>query len=513
MYRDRDKIVDRIDSDDELLDTQLPISASDSEEQYTPIMEEMIYSGLVLKNNYILLKKIGFGNNAAVWMIYNISLQSYMAMKIQDDQCYEDGCREVAIIKEINNYADKHPQEKIYCIKMLDYFVYEISEDIKYVCSLYELYAGSINVIITHGKYKYGLPIKVAKRIIKQLLISLNVLHNKLNIIHTDIKPENILFKGISEHNQKIIELFTKSMFQEKYDKLKKMFKEEDNKFQEELEALAIESVKDLYNFNINIDNEEEFIPDDDDDDDEIIEGDDDDDFDNDSSENSIENIPPFNKRRQSIEDLIEHLDYITVHDFDEECDYDFYNVLNNKEKSTDTESIVNDKYVNECEIALTDFGNSYFYNKRTRNEIQDRKYRAPEIILDFNYGYACDIWSVGCVAFELVTGFSLFEPETRPLTKDIHHLYLMEKMLGPLPLGMKKQSKRCRFLFDAKNNYHIKNIKPFTHVSIKDRLIKQFLLSDKDAIELCEFLEQCLIYNPNKRATVNDLLHSKWLN
>jgi cell division cycle 2-like protein len=37
--------------------------------------------------------------------------------------------------------------------------------------------------------------------------------------------------------------------------------------------------------------------------------------------------------------------------------------------------------------------------------------YRAPELLLEFrNYSYAVDMWSMGCVFVELITGQVLFQ-------------------------------------------------------------------------------------------------------
>ena len=480
------------------------------EEETMPIPEEIIFPGLVLKEDYVLLKKIGFGNNAGVWMTYQIKTQTYLAIKIQDYQCYHDGCREVAIIKKINNYCKENKNKNIYCVKMLDYFVYEEDDETKFVCSVYDLYAGSIQMILNNGKHKYGLAIPIVKKITKQLLTALATLHSELRIIHTDIKPENILFKGTPDDHIRIIELFVKSNFQEKYNKLLETF--DKPRFMEELEILALDSVKEICNLVTAVDGgDEEFIPDDEDiDEDDFIEGEDDD-YNSESS--SEENNNRFNERKQSIDDVIEHLDYKDMHNIEEEGYYDFVEVLNNRPNTTDTIEVIDDKYVINCETALTDFGNSYFFEKRTKNEIQDRRYRAPEVVLDFNYGYVCDIWSIACVVFELLTGFVLFEPLEEPLNKDIHHLFLMEKMLGPIPLKMKKASKRSKFLFDKNRKYHIKNAEEFRPMFLKERLIKQFLFTKKDASEIADFLLCGLEYDPSKRFNANEMLKHPWLN
>ena len=40
-----------------------------------------------------------------------------------------------------------------------------------------------------------------------------------------------------------------------------------------------------------------------------------------------------------------------------------------------------------------------------------------------------CDIWSVGCIMFELYLGFTLFQTHDNR-----EHLAMMEKILGPFP-------------------------------------------------------------------------------
>lgn len=508
------------DDDDDPLDENNTLLVSDDsddsfdEDSLKP--DDIIYPGLVLgleKNQdyYVLLKKIGSGNNAFVWLAYHINSSLYRAMKIQDYQCYNDGCREVAIIKTINKYC-REKNKNIYCINMLDYFVYEENKNTKFVCSVYELYAGSIQMVLNRGKHKYGLPIPVVKQITRQLLIALAALHDELKIIHTDVKPENILFKGTTNDHAKIIELFESSGFKRKYLQIVKKHGSNYKKFMDELDALARESVKEICKFKLELIDDEELEPDGISDEDSFIEGEEDgySDYDSEGESEYDDRHGAFNERQQSVDDVIENLDYSEIHNLDEEYDFDV--VLNNRPNTTDPNEIVDDKYIIDCQIALTDFGNSYFFDKRTKNEIQDRRYRAPEVVLDFNYKYACDIWSVSCVVFELLTGFTLFEPEMEPLNKDLHHLYLMEKMLGPIPLKMKRASKRSKFLFDAKRNYHIKNVAPFKQVTLKERLVKQFLFNEKDAEEICEFLMCGLKYEPNERLSAKDMLNHPWL-
>jgi serine/threonine protein kinase len=43
--------------------------------------------------------------------------------------------------------------------------------------------------------------------------------------------------------------------------------------------------------------------------------------------------------------------------------------------------------------------------------EIETLWYRSPELLLGTqNYGYAVDLWSVGCILYDLVEGRALFQ-------------------------------------------------------------------------------------------------------
>lgn len=55
--------------------------------------------------------------------------------------------------------------------------------------------------------------------------------------------------------------------------------------------------------------------------------------------------------------------------------------------------------------LRIIDFGSSCYVNDRTYNYIQSRFYRAPEILLGLEYGTPIDMWSLGCIVAELITG------------------------------------------------------------------------------------------------------------
>lgn len=83
---------------------------------------------------------------------------------------------------------------------------------------------------------------------------------------------------------------------------------------------------------------------------------------------------------------------------------------------------------VNEdCELRILDFGLARPAESEMTGYVATRWYRAPEIMLNWmHYNQTVDIWSVGCIMAELLTGRTLF-----PGSDHIHQLNLIMDVLG----------------------------------------------------------------------------------
>ncbi|NWV26511.1 MK12 kinase, partial [Origma solitaria] len=83
---------------------------------------------------------------------------------------------------------------------------------------------------------------------------------------------------------------------------------------------------------------------------------------------------------------------------------------------------------VNEdCELKILDFGLARHTDSEMTGYVVTRWYRAPEVILNWmHYTQTVDIWSVGCIMAEMITG--------RPLFKGNDHIlhFLMVKEFVP---------------------------------------------------------------------------------
>lgn len=87
-------------------------------------------------------------------------------------------------------------------------------------------------------------------------------------------------------------------------------------------------------------------------------------------------------------------------------------------------------KFLTNPEVKLIDFGSAVFHNEFHPAIISTRHYRAPEIVLGLGWSFPCDIWSIGCVLVELVTGESLY-----PIHENLEHMAMMQRFNGrPFP-------------------------------------------------------------------------------
>lgn len=110
----------------------------------------------------------------------------------------------------------------------------------------------------------------------------------------------------------------------------------------------------------------------------------------------------------------------------------------------------------------LVDFGNACWVHKQFTSDIQTRQYRSPEVILGAKYSTPCDMWSLGCMIFELVTGDLLFDPrEGEGYDRDEDHLALFIELLGKMPRKVMEKGKRAGDFFNRQGELrHIKKLK-----------------------------------------------------
>lgn len=172
------------------------ISSSDFEE-----VDDIDLSGIVFNKRYVAIEELGSGVSATVWLVYDTRKNVFRAMKFINHDQYEEAEDEIEIMKEIKPFR--------YIIELLDHFTYK-SDLGKHWCMIFELFACSVDDVINvkEGKYSNGIPKDMAYKFCEQIRQSIMYLHEQHQIMHTDIKPENMLIRGVHPRIQKLMDQF-----------------------------------------------------------------------------------------------------------------------------------------------------------------------------------------------------------------------------------------------------------------------------------------------------------------
>lgn len=105
-----------------------------------------------------------------------------------------------------------------------------------------------------------------------------------------------------------------------------------------------------------------------------------------------------------------------------------------------------------EIDVKIADLGNACWQHNHFTDAIQTRHYRCLEVILGAEYGPTADIWSAACMAFELATGDYLFEPhEGEDYSRDDDHLAHIIELLGEIPYQITQTGKCAKSFFNRK--------------------------------------------------------------
>uniref|UniRef100_A0A6I8PIQ3 mitogen-activated protein kinase n=1 Tax=Ornithorhynchus anatinus TaxID=9258 RepID=A0A6I8PIQ3_ORNAN len=146
---------------------------------------------------------------------------------------------------------------------------------------------------------------------------------------------------------------------------------------------------------------------------------------------------------------------------------------------------------VNEdCELKILDFGLARQTDSEMTGYVVTRWYRAPEVILNWmHYTQTVDIWSVGCIMAEMITGKILFKGNDH-----LDQLTEIMKVTGtPPPEFIQRLQSQ-----DAKN--YMKTVPELEK--------KDFASVLKDANPLAvSLLEQMLVLDAEKRVTAAEAM------
>uniref|UniRef100_A0A8C5AE08 non-specific serine/threonine protein kinase n=1 Tax=Gadus morhua TaxID=8049 RepID=A0A8C5AE08_GADMO len=173
------------------------ILGSDDEEQEDPNDYckggyHHVKIGDLFNGKYHVIRKLGWGHFSTVWLAWDIQVKHFVAMKVvkSAEHYTETAVDEIKLLRSVRNSDPDDPNREM-VVQLLDDF--KISGvNGTHVCMVFEVLGHHLLKWIIKSNYQ-GLPLPCVKSIIRQVLQGLDYLHTKCQIIHTDIKPENIL--------------------------------------------------------------------------------------------------------------------------------------------------------------------------------------------------------------------------------------------------------------------------------------------------------------------------------
>ncbi|KAF9433846.1 dual specificity protein kinase kns1 [Entomortierella beljakovae] len=163
-------------------------------------------------------------------------------------------------------------------------------------------------------------------------------------------------------------------------------------------------------------------------------------------------------------------------------------------------------------EIRLIDFGSATFQDEHHSTVVSTRHYRAPEIILGLGWSYPCDIWSIGCILVEFITGEALFQTHD-----NLEHLAMMQAVLGPIPDKLIRSCHKSaqKYFVHGRLDYPNDETKRNSRKYVKAlKQLKDYAVPTSNRAENLEFagdlkdlLTRLLAYDPEKRITAAQAL------
>ncbi|XP_068189315.1 uncharacterized protein srpk3 isoform X2 [Antennarius striatus] len=181
----------------ELTPPPAQLLGSDDEEQedpsdyckggYYPVKIGDLFNG-----RYHVVRKLGWGHFSTVWLCWDLQKKRFVALKVVKSAPHytETAVDEIKLLRCVRDSDPSDPYRET-IVQLIDDFKISGVNGV-HVCMVLEVLGHQLLKWIIKSNYM-GLPLACVKTIIRQVLQGLDYLHTKCKIIHTDIKPENIL--------------------------------------------------------------------------------------------------------------------------------------------------------------------------------------------------------------------------------------------------------------------------------------------------------------------------------
>ncbi|KAK0105272.1 serine/threonine protein kinase, CMGC group, variant 2 [Cadophora gregata f. sp. sojae] len=143
---------------------------------------------------YTVVRKLGWGHFSTVWLSRDNVTGKHVALKVVRSAAHytETAIDEIKLLNKIVAAKPDHPGRK-HVVSLLDSFEHK-GPNGTHVCMVFEVLGENLLGLIKRWNHR-GIPMPLVKQIAKQVLLGLDYLHRECGIIHTDLKPENVLIE------------------------------------------------------------------------------------------------------------------------------------------------------------------------------------------------------------------------------------------------------------------------------------------------------------------------------
>jgi len=143
---------------------------------------------------YTVIRKLGWGHFSTVWLSRDNTTGMHVALKVVRSAAHytETALDEIKLLNKVVQANMDHPGRK-HVVSLLDSFNHKGPNGM-HVCMVFEVLGENLLGLIKKWNHR-GIPMPLVKQITKQVLLGLDYLHRECGIIHTDLKPENVLIE------------------------------------------------------------------------------------------------------------------------------------------------------------------------------------------------------------------------------------------------------------------------------------------------------------------------------